>query len=132
METRPTRRGHDHVQGRPLVGRPDGKPELVVSISGRQVHLTDEHVDTLFGRGRKLTPELVEVHGGQGRIVLAKDAVRGRYLADGMKTAGEVIRGTSDRSRTVAMALAAESRRHPRLEHADRLLAAELARMPTS
>ena len=31
------------------------KPELVVSISARHLHLTDEHVETLFGRGHKLT-----------------------------------------------------------------------------
>ena len=30
-------------------------PELVVSISARHVHLTDEHVETLFGKGHKLT-----------------------------------------------------------------------------
>lgn len=30
--------------------------ELVVSISARHVHLTDEHVETLFGPGRTLTP----------------------------------------------------------------------------
>ncbi len=30
-------------------------PELVVSISARHVHLTDEHVETLFGPGHKLT-----------------------------------------------------------------------------
>jgi propanediol utilization protein len=30
-------------------------PELVVSISARHVHLTDEHVETLFGKGRTLT-----------------------------------------------------------------------------
>ena len=29
--------------------------QLVVSISARHVHLTDEHVETLFGRGHKLT-----------------------------------------------------------------------------
>ncbi|MBI3836446.1 MAG: phosphate propanoyltransferase [Planctomycetia bacterium] len=29
--------------------------ELVVSVSARHVHLTDEHVETLFGRGHKLT-----------------------------------------------------------------------------
>jgi putative phosphotransacetylase len=33
------------------------KPNLVVSISARHVHLTDEHVERLFGPGRKLTPE---------------------------------------------------------------------------
>jgi putative phosphotransacetylase len=40
-------------------GRPTGdayKPNLVVSISARHVHLTDEHVETLFGPGRTLTP----------------------------------------------------------------------------
>jgi propanediol utilization protein len=33
-----------------------GEPKLVVSISARHLHLTDEHVETLFGPGRKLTP----------------------------------------------------------------------------
>jgi propanediol utilization protein len=37
------------------VGGPPGKPELVVSVSARHVHLTDAHVETLFGPGRKLT-----------------------------------------------------------------------------
>ena len=37
------------------VGGPPGKPNLVVSISARHVHLTDEHVETLFGPGHKLT-----------------------------------------------------------------------------
>lgn len=31
-------------------------PNLVVSISARHCHLTDEHVEILFGKGRKLTP----------------------------------------------------------------------------
>lgn len=31
-------------------------PKLVVSISARHVHLTDEHVERLFGKGRTLTP----------------------------------------------------------------------------
>jgi len=31
-------------------------PELIVSISARHVHLTDEHVEVLFGKGRTLTP----------------------------------------------------------------------------
>ena len=37
---------------------PDGGKaalNLVVSVSARHVHLTDEHVETLFGRGHKLT-----------------------------------------------------------------------------
>ena len=35
--------------------RPDGAPNLVVSISARHCHLTDEHVEILFGKGAKLT-----------------------------------------------------------------------------
>ncbi len=35
----------------------NGKPNLRVSISARHVHLTDEHVETLFGRGSVLNPE---------------------------------------------------------------------------
>jgi propanediol utilization protein len=31
-------------------------PDLVVSISARHLHLTDEHVERLFGPGRTLTP----------------------------------------------------------------------------
>jgi putative phosphotransacetylase len=38
------------------IGGPMGKPNLVVSISARHVHLTDADVETLFGKGRKLTP----------------------------------------------------------------------------
>lgn len=33
------------------------KPELRVSISARHIHLTDEHVEQLFGPGKTLTPE---------------------------------------------------------------------------
>jgi len=38
------------------IGSPGVKPELVVSVSARHCHLTDEHVEILFGAGRKLTP----------------------------------------------------------------------------
>lgn len=34
-----------------------GKPNLRVSISARHCHLTDEHVEILFGAGAKLIPE---------------------------------------------------------------------------
>jgi putative phosphotransacetylase len=34
-----------------------GVPNLTVSISARHCHLTDEHVEILFGPGHKLTPE---------------------------------------------------------------------------
>ncbi len=33
------------------------KPNLIVSISARHCHLTDEHVEILFGPGAKLIPE---------------------------------------------------------------------------
>lgn len=32
------------------------RPQLMVSISARHVHLSDEHVETLFGPGHKLRP----------------------------------------------------------------------------
>ncbi len=35
----------------------DGKPNLRVSISARHCHLTDEHVEILFGKGAVLKPE---------------------------------------------------------------------------
>jgi putative phosphotransacetylase len=35
----------------------ESKPNLVVSISARHCHLTDEHVEILFGPGAKLIPE---------------------------------------------------------------------------
>jgi len=35
---------------------PPNTPNLVVSISARHCHLTDEHVEVLFGQGAKLTP----------------------------------------------------------------------------
>jgi len=35
----------------------NGQPNLRVSISARHVHLTDEHVEILFGSGAKLEPE---------------------------------------------------------------------------
>jgi putative phosphotransacetylase len=34
---------------------PGAQPELVVSISARHVHLTDQHVEILFGEGHTLT-----------------------------------------------------------------------------
>jgi propanediol utilization protein len=42
--------------GSPL-GWVDGKPNLRVSISARHCHLTDEHVEILFGRGSVLEPD---------------------------------------------------------------------------
>lgn len=49
------------IVGRSAVGRaePAGRyePNLVVSISARHCHLTDEHVEVLFGPGHRLTPE---------------------------------------------------------------------------
>ena len=40
----------------PAVSDKPVESQLVVSISARHVHLTDEHVEILFGRGATLTP----------------------------------------------------------------------------
>lgn len=42
--------------GPPAASKPQRNP-LVVNISARHVHLTDEHVEILFGKGAKLEPE---------------------------------------------------------------------------
>ena len=42
--------------GKPAATTVPGGDELVVSISARHCHLTDEHVEQLFGRGHTLTP----------------------------------------------------------------------------
>ncbi len=41
----------------PSLAAADYKPNLVVSISARHCHLTDEHVEILFGKGATLNPE---------------------------------------------------------------------------
>ena len=38
------------------VGGPGNKPNLVLSVSARHVHLTDQDVETLYGPGATLTP----------------------------------------------------------------------------
>jgi putative phosphotransacetylase len=43
--------------GKPASSEAAYKPNLVVSISARHCHLTDEHVEILFGPGAKLTPD---------------------------------------------------------------------------
>jgi propanediol utilization protein len=44
-----------HLTGRVPAGR-DGKPNpLVVNISARHVHLSQDHLETLFGKGAELT-----------------------------------------------------------------------------
>lgn len=46
------------VSAAPISAPPNqnSDPNLVVSISARHIHLTDAHVEQLFGPGRKLTP----------------------------------------------------------------------------
>ena len=45
-----------HFQSNPA-SQPSGAPNpLVVNISARHCHLTEEHVEVLFGKGRTLTP----------------------------------------------------------------------------
>ena len=38
-------------------GAVSAEPKLVVSVSARHVHLSDQHVETLFGPGQTLTPD---------------------------------------------------------------------------
>jgi propanediol utilization protein len=44
------------ANGKPAATMTPGGDELVVSISARHCHLTDAHVEQLFGPGRTLTP----------------------------------------------------------------------------
>ncbi len=53
----PGQRQSDTNRSSAPVAATPSKPNLVVSISARHVHLTDEHVEVLFGPGHKLTPE---------------------------------------------------------------------------
>ncbi len=46
-----------HAGGISPAGWVNGRPNLRVSISARHVHLTDEHVETLFGAGSVLEPD---------------------------------------------------------------------------
>lgn len=46
-----------HRAEAPAAAPPSERPNLVVSISARHCHLTDEHVEVLFGPGATLTPE---------------------------------------------------------------------------
>ena len=48
--------GHDGVPSQADCEHSNGAPKLVVSISARHCHLTDQHVEKLFGRGHTLTP----------------------------------------------------------------------------
>jgi len=45
------------IPSQPSRERQNLAPKLVVSISARHCHLTDEHVEKLFGPGRTLTPQ---------------------------------------------------------------------------
>ncbi len=49
--------GYAGVSAKMPPGWVDGKPNLRVSISARHVHLTDEHVEILFGAGSVLEPD---------------------------------------------------------------------------
>ena len=49
--------GKSRFAGANPPGWVDGKPNLRVSISARHCHLTDEHVETLFGPGAVLEPD---------------------------------------------------------------------------
>ena len=48
--------GHDGLPSQADREHSNGAPKLVVSISARHCHLTDQHVEKLFGR-KKLRPK---------------------------------------------------------------------------
>ncbi len=48
--------GHDGVPSQTNREHSNTAPKLVVSISARHCHLTDQHVEKLFGPGHTLTP----------------------------------------------------------------------------
>jgi propanediol utilization protein len=50
-----TRRFGNPISDAPQSAASPATPELVVTISARHLHLTDEHVEVLFGKGRTLT-----------------------------------------------------------------------------
>ena len=49
--------GHDGIPSQKIREHSNTAPKLVVSISARHCHLTDQHVEKLFGSGRTLTPQ---------------------------------------------------------------------------
>jgi propanediol utilization protein len=48
--------GHAPANGRVPATRPAVKPRLVVNVSARHCHVTQEDLERLFGKGHKLTP----------------------------------------------------------------------------
>jgi putative phosphotransacetylase len=56
VQARVARPERSDGRGSEGASRASGQPNLVANISARHLHLTDEHVEALFGRGRKLTP----------------------------------------------------------------------------
>jgi len=44
------------AHGLPSVGSRDGKPKLVVNVSARHAHVTQEDLERLYGKGHQLTP----------------------------------------------------------------------------
>lgn len=47
---------HLKTHGQPSVGLQNGKPKLVVNVSARHCHVTQEDLERLFGKGHQLKP----------------------------------------------------------------------------
>jgi propanediol utilization protein len=45
-----------HINGKAPSTNGDGKPKLVVNVSARHCHVTQEDLERLYGKGHKLTP----------------------------------------------------------------------------
>src|ERR1044072_1466089 len=48
--------GLKRMTDRPSTNGHDGKPRLVVNVSARHCHVTQEDLERLFGKGHRLTP----------------------------------------------------------------------------
>ena len=73
---------------------PPEKPNLVVSISARHCHLTDEHVEILFGPGAKLIPlgqlpsRMSELDSADEIVLQCKSGVRSARALKLLQEAG--------------------------------------------
>ena len=62
--------------------------EVKIGISNKHVHLTDEHIEILFGKGHKLTPTKPLVQPGQFACEEKVDVVGPKNTLKGIRVLG--------------------------------------------